>query len=123
MKQGIISLILSFFMAGNIFASSDSTALKKNTLTLAGIYGNNANYYGQTADERLPYALSNATLQLKSGFYLSAGLYKLLNSTSSGISELDLSAGFDFNLSKDLSGSLGYTRSIFAKNSPLLQAA
>lgn len=124
MKQGFITLILSLVMAGSIFASSDTTILKSNnTLTLAAIYGNNANYYGQTAAERLPYVLTNASLQLKSGFYLSAGAYKLLNAGGSAISELDLSAGFTADLSKDLSGSLGYTRSFFAQNSPLLQAA
>lgn len=122
-KKGFITLIFSFLITGSIFASSDSTIVKTNTLTLAAIYGNNANYYGQTASERLPYLLSNASLQLKSGFYLSAGAYRLLNSGGSAISELDLSAGFETDLAKDLSGSFGYTRSFFPENSPMIQAA
>lgn len=123
MKQGFTTLIFCLFITSRIYASADSTTLKSNSLTLAAIYGNNANYYGQTASERLPYLLSNASLQLKSGFYLSAGAYKLLNVGGSAISELDLSAGFEANIAPDFTGSLGYTRSFFAKNSPLLQAA
>ncbi len=115
--------MLSLLIAGNIFAGDDSTAVKSTTLTLAAIYGSNANYYGQTAEQRLPYVLTNASLRLKSGFYFSAGAYKLTNTGGSGISEFDLSAGFEAELSKNLNGSLAYTRSFYAQNSPLLQAA
>lgn len=123
MKRRFISLMLSLLIAGNIFAGDDSTAVKRTTFTLAAIYGSNANYYGQTAEQRLPYVLANASLRLKSGFYFSAGSYKLTNTGGSGISEFDLSAGFEAELSKNLSGSLAYTRSFYAQNSPLLQAA
>ena len=125
MKRGYIFLVFGLFMAINAFAQRDSTVAeaKRTTLTLAGIYGNNASYYGQTAEEKLPYILSNAALRLKSGFYFSAGSYKLISVGGSAISELDLSAGFEADLAKNFSTSLGYTRSIFAKNSPLLGAA
>ena len=123
MKRRFISLMLSLLIAGNIFAGDDSTAVKSTTLTLAAIYGSNANYYGQTAEQRLPYVLTNASLRFKSGFYFSAGAYKLTNTGGSGISEFDLSAGFEAELSKNLNGSLAYTRSFYAQNSPLLQAA
>ena len=123
MKRRFISLMLSLLIAGNIFAGDDSTAVKSTTLTLAAIYGSNANYYGQTAEQRLPYVLTNASLRFKSGFYFSAGAYKLTNTGGAGISEFDLSAGFEAELSKNLIGSLAYTRSFYAQNSPLLQAA
>ena len=112
-------------LAGNTFAQRDSTQeeTKRTTLTLAGIYGNNANYYGQTAEQKLPYVLTNAALRLKSGFYFSAGSYKLINAGGSAISELDLSAGFEADIAKNFNGSVGYSRSIFAQNSPLLGAA
>jgi len=125
MKRGYILLVSGLLMAVNAFAQRDSTEAeaKRTTLTLAGIYGNNANYYGQTAEEKLPYILTNAALRLKSGFYFSAGSYKLINAGGPVISELDLSAGFEADLAKNFSGSVGYSRSIFAKNSPLLGAA
>lgn len=119
------SLFLSLFLTAQVIAntSSDSTQTKRSTLTLAAIYGNNANYYGQTAEQRLPYILTNASYRLKGGLYFSAGSYKLLNVSGSAISEFDLSAGYEFNFSKKFSGAAGYSRSFFAKNSPLLQAA
>src|SRR6476661_1001252 len=115
----LYTVLFCVLSAAAIAQDADST--KKTTLTLAGIYGNNANYYGQTAESRLPYALTNATLSLPSGFYISAGAYKLIN-TGSGISETDLGAGFNFNLSKSLTGNIAYSHSFFPSNSPLLNA-
>ena len=125
MKRGCILLVTCLLVAANAFAQRDSVdaEAKRTSLTLAGIYGNNANYYGQTAEEKLPYILTNAALRFKNGFYFSAGSYKLINAGGSAISELDLSAGFEADLAKNFSGSIGYSRSIFAKNSPLLGAA
>lgn len=125
MKRGIILLIAALLFAGNTFAQSDSTQedAKRTTLTLAGIYGNNANYYGQTAEQKLPYVLTNAALRLKSGFYFSAGSYKLISAGGPAISELDISAGFEADISKNFNASVGYSHSIFAQNSPLLGAA
>jgi len=125
MKKGNFILLINLFSAVLAFAQRDSLPddSKPATLTIAGIYGNNANYFGQTAEQKLPYFLTNASLRLKSGFYFSAGTYKLINAGGSTISELDLSAGFEADLSKQLNISVGYNRSIFAPNSPLLGAA
>lgn len=105
------------------FAAADSTVKEKATLTLAGIYGSNANYYGQTTDQRLPYVLTNASYQLAGGFYISASAYKLLNLGGSGVSEVDVSAGYNWSFSRAFSGGIGYTRSFFPEDSPLLQAS
>ena len=99
---------------------ADSTA--KSSLTLAAIYGSTANYFGQTTAERLPYVLSYAGYKLKDGVFFSASALKLLNS-SNGIAAVDLSAGYGFNMAKNLEGSLSYTRSFYQKDVPLLQAA
>ena len=125
MSRGYILFTLAFFIASRAFSQVDSIEVepKRNTITLAGIYGNNANYYGQTAEQKLPYFLSNAALSLKNGLFFSVGSYKLVNAGGSLISELDLTAGFEHQLTKKLNGSLAYSRSIFAKNSPLLGAA
>jgi hypothetical protein len=125
MKKGYILLTLIFLIAARAFSQVDSTELepKRNTITLAAVYGNNANYYGQTAEQKLPYVLNNATLSLKSGLFFSVGSYKLINAGGPLISELDLTAGYEHQLTKKLNGSIAYSRSIFAKNSPLLGAA
>lgn len=100
--------------------AQDST--KKSTLTLAAIYGNTANYYGQSTVEKLPYLLSYGGYSLKSGFYISAAALKLLN-YGSGISAIDVSSGFNFDVTKNFVADLSYTRSFYQKDSPLLQTS
>jgi len=125
MKRAIILLAAALLFAENTFAQRDSTQEdpKRTRLTIAGIYGNNANYFGQTAEQKLPFMLTNASLRLKSGLYFSAGSYKLINAGGPLISEFDLSAGYEVDLSKNFNAAFGYTRSFFAQNSPLLGAA
>jgi hypothetical protein len=125
MKTRILLLLTFSLIAGNSFAQRDTTQeeIKQTTLTIAGIYGNNANYYGQTAEQKLPYILTNASLRLKNGFYFSAGTYKLINEGGPFLSVLDFSAGFEADISQNLNAAFGYSRSIFAQNSPLLGAA
>lgn len=101
--------------------AADTVEKGKTSLNLATIYANNASYYGQTSAERLPYVLGNASLNFPSGFFLSAGAYKLLN-LGSGVSGIDLSAGYDFKLAKQLSGSLSFSHSFFPDSSLLLQS-
>lgn len=125
MKGKYILIILIFFKSSSALSQEDTTAVEpeRSTITLAGIYGNNANYFGQTAEQKLPYFLSNAAWNLKSGLFFSVGSYKLVNVGGPLISELDLTAGFEQKLTKKMTGSIAYSRSIFAKNSPLLGAA
>ena len=86
-------------------ASVDTVEKRKTSLTLAAIYSNDVNYYGQTSSEALPYILGNATLEFPVRIWLSAQTYKLLN-YDEGISGVSLTAGYDFDLSKNLSGTL-----------------
>lgn len=100
----------------------DSVKTKdKPTLTLATIYSSNANYYGQTSVDRLPYVLAYGGLAFPSGFFISATGYKILN-VDGASSGADLTAGFDFNLSRNLSAGISYTRSFFPDSSFFLQS-
>jgi hypothetical protein len=119
----LIALFLVGFSAlAQKTTSADTAETPKTSLSLASIYASDANYYGQTSVDRLPYVLANATLNFPSGFFLSAGAYKLIN-IGSGVSGIDLSAGFDFKLSKNLSSSLSFSRSFFPDSSLFLQSA
>lgn len=99
----------------------DSLPVKKTSLTLAVIYSSDANYYGQTTSGRLPYILTYAGIKFPAGFFLSAGAYKLIN-TGTGISGIDLTGGYDFKFSENLSSGISYTRSFYPDSSLLLQA-
>ena len=117
-----VLFVLPLFCAGHVNAQEVKEEKQKATVTLAAIYSNNINYYGQSTAEKLPYILANATARLPIGVYFSAGAYKLLN-TGGAISETDLGLGYDHTFSEQFSTDISYTRSIFPKNSPLLQAS
>ena len=93
----------------------------KPTLTLATLYSSNANYYGQTTAEPLPYVLAYGGLAFKSGFSISGTGYKILN-VDGASSGADLTAAYDFNLSRNLSAGISYTRSFFPDSSFFLQS-
>lgn len=120
MKYLYTTILLCCGLAMQSQAQQDSTA--KASLTLAAVYGSTANYFGQTTSEKLPYILSYGAYRLKSGIYFSASALTLLNNAS-GVAAIDLSAGYGFNLAKNLEGNLSYTRSFYQKNAPLLQAS
>lgn len=125
-------LIISTLLVGSTagFAQADSTATipadsipkKKNTLTLAAVYANNANYFGQRPEETTPYAALAATYQFKSGFYVTGLAYKLLNDPTADISAANLGVGINWQFNKKLSGDLRYTHSFYPELSPLIQA-
>lgn len=102
--------------------SGDSTS-PKSTLTLAAIYSNNVNYYGQRPEEQTPYIAIAADYRLVSGIYFSAQSYKLLNDNTTRVSAAALGVGVSFNLSKDLTTDISYSHSFYPEHSPLLQAA
>lgn len=116
----LYALLVCCGFALQSLAQQDSTA--KSSLTLAAVYGNTANYFGQTTAEKLPYLLSYGAYKLKSGIYFSASALTLLNNAS-GVAAVDLSAGYGFSPVKNVEGNLSYTRSFYQENAPLLQAS
>ena len=115
--------ICSQFCAAQTDSTAVDSASSKSTLTLAAVYSNNASYYGQRAEEKIPYAAVAVNYQLKSGFYFTGQTYKLLNDKSSTLSAGSLGAGVNFKLTKNLTTDLSYSHNFYADNSPLLQAA
>ncbi|TJZ59962.1 hypothetical protein FAZ15_13820 [Sphingobacterium olei] len=125
MKNLIMGLMLVWISVPvRPLAQSDSTAvvLKKTTLTLSSVVSSNANYYGQTAQEALPFGYLDFRLRMPSGWYASSGGYQLLTEDNFP-SELHLGTGFEFDITPNIALDLNYTRSFYAKDSPILQAS
>jgi hypothetical protein len=125
------SLFLISFLAiyaGNSFGQTDSTAsnadstVAKSSLTLGAVYSNNASYYGQSAETRIPYAAIAANYRLKSGFYFSAQTFKILNENTSSVSAGSIGAGVNFKVAKNFSTDISYNHTFYPAYSPLLQA-
>jgi len=103
-------------------AATDTTGTK-SSLTVGAVYANNASYYGQRAQENIPYVAAGATFRLRSGFYLSGLAFRILNDTSAAVSAGNLGAGIAFKLSKKLSADLSYSHTFYPQYSPFLQAS
>ena len=121
----VLLLSITWLCSLPAFAQTDSTQDndKRTTLTLGAAYSNNANYYGQKAEEKMPYVAASATLKLRSGIYFSGTGYKLLNDSGAIVSAGSAGAGIAFNLGKKWAADLGYSHTFFPDNSPFLQAA
>ncbi len=127
----LITLITAGIWTAHCFGQSDSihiipetdSAKTKATLTLGAMYSNNASYYGQRAEENMPYAAASASYRFRSGIYFTGMAYKLLNDTTSFVSASSLGAGVAFKLSKKLSADVSYSHTFYPTYSPFLQAA
>ena len=120
---GFCSLFCSAQTDSATVNSAADTTKPVSAFTVGVSYANNANYYGQKAEEKIPYAAIAATYKNKSGVYFSALAYKLLNDTGKIVSAGSLGAGFDFKLSKRWSADISYSHSFYAGYSPFLQAS
>ena len=106
-----------------IAAPATDSLKKKSTFTLGAVYAANANYYGQKAEEKIPYGALAATYHHRSGIYFSGLAYKLLNDTGSMLSAAGAGMGVDFKLSKKLSADISYSHTFYPSYSPFLQAS
>jgi len=104
--------------------SSDSAAAAASTLTIGVVYANNADYYGQKAEESMPYIAAAASWKFRSGIYFTALAYRLLKDSSGNIaSASNLGLGYSLKLSKHLTADLGYNHTFYPAYSPFLQAS
>ena len=103
-------------------AQTADSITRKTTFTWSTLLSNNANYYGQAATERLPFAYTDLRMRTAVGWYVSAGGYQLLKEGAFP-SEWHVGTGLDFSIGKQISLNVGYTRSFYSDDSPLFQAS
>ncbi|MDQ0965359.1 hypothetical protein QFZ20_000762 [Flavobacterium sp. W4I14] len=123
--RNLLIVLVSLFAGIPLLASGQSDTLsqeKKHTLTLSSLVSSNASYYGQTAEESLPFAYVDLKFKTSWGWYIAGGGYHLLKENNFP-SEMHLKSGFEFNLGPKTDLEVGYTRSFYSKASPLLQAS
>jgi hypothetical protein len=132
MKHIIIMFILFFqLLKGFSQASQDSASVNADsaktaasTLTIGLVYVNNADYYGQKAEENMPYAAAAASWKFRSGIYLTGLAYRLLNDPSgNAASASNLGAGYSLKISQHWTADLGYNHTFYPAYSPFLQAS
>lgn len=100
--------------SSHIIADSDSV-IRKRSISVGVNYGSDFQFFGRTGPVTYPFLSVDAIYNFKSGIFVYAspvqviGYYPLID-------EVDLGAGYLFNYSKKISGTISYSRFIFNKN-------
>ncbi len=85
-------------------------------------FGTNTSFNGVNQTSKQLYYSPNFTYSSKSGLYFYTAGYYLLGAVNHW-DELDLNAGYDFNLSKKTEGSISYMKSLFSDISPQVNSS
>jgi len=126
MSKYFLTLLMAWLFSMPAFSQTDTTTAdtkKKVTLTIGATYSNDVSYYGQKAEEKMPYIAASASLRLPFGLYFTGTGYRLLNDSGSVVSASSAGIGFEFKLSKKLVADLNFSHTFFPAYSPFLQAA
>ncbi len=124
MKHIYLAITLLAFSLAAHSQHDSSVVAPTSTLTLGVSIVNNADYYGQRSQERMPYTAIVASYRHRSGFYMNALSYRLLSKGVEGFgSAYGGGIGYDIDLAKHWLAELGYQYTFFPMHSPFLQAA
>jgi hypothetical protein len=101
---------------------------KKHSYFLIGLdYGSNFTYKDRAGQTTYPYLYPNVTYHAKSGFFASAGAFRVSNVQQDynvrPFVELDLSAGWNHNFGENAEAGLSYLYSAYNRNLPLISTA
>jgi hypothetical protein len=99
---------------------SDS-ANKQHYLSSSLSYGNNSSFLGRFQSRTMPYLGADVTVMHRKGFWVSAMAYDIVSSPIV-VDEIDLMAGWSFDISKKWDASLFYGRYFFPENTELLKS-
>jgi hypothetical protein len=131
MKQFLLLLITGFWSGSHCWGSDfsfnalDDDSLKTSSVTVSGDYSTNTNTFGRFDNLSTQPSFSPAVMYLsKYNFNLGATGYFIGNSDKTGTettSELDMQAGYVWELSKVFSVQPGYTHFFYSDNATTLK--
>ncbi|WP_346236936.1 hypothetical protein ABDK00_013155 [Niabella insulamsoli] len=130
MQQSVRSILMSLIIsaansAGAYGQAVDRAADKeKPTLTVGEVACSNADFYGQTAAEPLPYIALAASFNLPAGIYFSAATYRVFSEEMKQpfLAASALGVGYLLDVRNNLEAGISYTHNFFPSNTALLQA-
>jgi hypothetical protein len=86
-------------------------------------YLSNNVFMGRSDTTRTPTILPNVKYSFANGIYVSGSLYYISNRKKNKVDGGDLSAGYDFDITDDLTGSVSYTKLFYNSNSTVVGSA
>ena len=106
----------------NMPIKSDSTIIEKSHFKFDINYVNNAVYLGRADSLNLPYITPTLGYYNKSGFYVSASIGYLTSSASKKIDYYSFDAGYEFDVTKKMSGSVTANKCIYQEGSKIVSS-
>ena len=91
------------------------TVIRKQSATIGVSYGSDVQFFGRTGPITYPFVSTDAIYNFKNGVFLYGSGLKVLG-YDPFFDEIDLGAGYLYNLSKNFTGSVSYTRFLFNKD-------
>ena len=95
--------------------SDTDTVIRKQSATVGVSYGSDVQFFGRTGPITYPFVSADAIYNTKNGFFIYASGLKVLG-YNPFFDEIDLGAGYLYNISKNFKGSASYTRFFFNKD-------
>ena len=102
--------------------STDTTVVKKNSLSAGLNYGSDALFFGRTGPYKYPFVSGDMVINYKSGFFVYGSALKVLG-YKPVVDEIDVGGGYLYRLSKKLTGTASYTRFFFNDESEIIKSA
>ncbi|WEK21493.1 MAG: hypothetical protein P0Y49_10125 [Candidatus Pedobacter colombiensis] len=96
---------------------------KISSLKFGVNYLSNSVFMGRSDTVRIPVITPNIKYTFRSGIFVAGSLDYLPNSKSKELASGDLSAGYDFDLTDNLDGSVSFTKSFYNTKSPLIASS
>src|ERR1700744_1921527 len=95
--------------------SDTDTVIRKQSATVGISYGSDVQFFGRTGPITYPFVSADAIYNTKNGFFIYASGLKVLG-YNPFFDEIDLGGGYLYNVSKNVKGSVSYTRFFFNKD-------
>lgn len=122
----IILLISPGFLKAQSSNNADKSIIKKDStvqdhpLKLGVVYTSNNVFMGRANTTLVPVISPDIKYSLKSGIYFSGAINVLPNSTSKKVDGGSLSAGYDFDITNNLSGTTSVSKLFYNTNSAIV---
>jgi len=108
-------LKLRLYADTNKKTADTDTVIRKQSATIGVSYGSDVQFFGRTGPITYPFVSSDAIYNFKNGIFLYGSSVKVLG-YDPFFDEIDLGGGYLYNISKQLTGSVSYTRFLFNKD-------